>query len=81
MHINDSKFGLNSHKDRHANIGYGQIGFEAINKIVHDEDLLMVPKYLETPYIGDIAPYAYEIAMLKAQKFEDFIAKIENRIN
>jgi len=81
MHINDSKFGLGSHKDRHANIGYGQIGFDAINKIVHDADLEAIPKYLETPYIGDIAPYAYEIAMLKNQKFEDFIAKLENRIN
>jgi len=81
MHINDSKFGLNSHKDRHANIGYGQIGFEAINKIVHDEDLITVPKYLETPYIGKIAPYPYEIAMLKNQKFEDFVAQIENQIN
>jgi len=81
MHINDSKFGLGSHKDRHANIGYGQIGFDAINKIVHDVDLEAIPKYLETPYIGDIAPYAYEIAMLKNQKFEDFIAKLENRIN
>ena len=38
-------------KDRHENIGFGEIGFEALRYIVHHKDFLDVPKILETPYI------------------------------
>lgn len=77
MHLNDSKFGFNSHKDRHANIGYGAIGFEALFKIVHDDELRNIPKYLETPFVGEVPPYKAEIAMLRSGQFVDFIAEIE----
>lgn len=79
IHLNDSKFGLNSHKDRHANIGYGMLGFAALDKIVHDPELILVPKYLETPWIAEIPPYKEEIAMLKNHQFFDFISQIENQ--
>ena len=51
IHVNDSKNPQGSHKDRHANIGFGTSGFEALNKIVHHEQLKQLPKILETPYI------------------------------
>ncbi len=75
VHVNDSKNPQGSHKDRHANIGFGTIGFDALNKIVHHEKLAQLPKILETPYVGEDkknkkAPYGFEIAMLKQQKFD-----------
>lgn len=70
-HINDSKNPLGSHKDRHENIGFGTIGFEALNSIVHDDILANIPKILETPFINkEIAPYKKEIAMLQAEAFD-----------
>lgn len=76
LHINDSKNPMGARKDRHANIGYGTIGFEALNHIVHDERFAAVSKILETPYVGKdkktaYAPYGREIAMFKEQKFDE----------
>lgn len=73
VHLNDSKNPQGSHKDRHANIGCGTIGFAALNAIAHHPQLQGVPKIMETPYVGPdkkdrYAPYAYEIAMLTEQK-------------
>lgn len=75
VHVNDSKNPQGSHKDRHANIGFGTIGFDALNKIVHHEKLAQLPKILETPFVGEDkknkkAPYGFEIAMLKQQTFD-----------
>ena len=62
---------LGAHKDRHANIGAGTIGFDPLYKVVHDERFLDVPKILETPWLcaeGEtkktIPPYKEEIARL-----------------
>lgn len=79
IHVNDSKNPINSHKDRHANIGYGTLGYDTISKIINCEALKNVPKILETPYIGDTdedkariyPPYKFEIAMLKENKFNE----------
>ncbi|MCA0986066.1 deoxyribonuclease IV [Guptibacillus algicola] len=76
LHINDSKNERGSHKDRHENIGFGHIGFDALNKIIHHDQLKEVPKILETPYVGEDKkskkpPYKLEIEMLRAQKFDD----------
>lgn len=70
FHINDSKNPCGASKDRHANIGDGYIGFEALNKIVHDERFQNIPKILETPYIvasdgNKYPPYKEEIMMFK----------------
>ena len=77
FHINDSKNVPGAAKDRHANIGFGEIGFEALNRIVHHPDFEAVPKILETPYIPDpenkkksYAPYKYEIEMLRKGEFD-----------
>ena len=73
FHINDSKNVCGAKKDRHANIGQGEIGFDALHYIVHHPDFMDVPKILETPYIPDAEnpkksypPYKDEIARLRA---------------
>ncbi|ATZ18756.1 endonuclease IV [Williamsoniiplasma somnilux] len=71
FHINDSKNPINSHKDRHENIGYGTIGFDVLNNIVWDEDFKEIPKILETPYIGDHSPYKQEIKNFREQLFDN----------
>ena len=69
VHINDSKNSLNTHKDRHENIGFGTIGFDALLNVINNPRLKEVPKILETPYVGDKPPYKYEIEMIKSGKF------------
>jgi deoxyribonuclease IV len=84
LHINDSKNPMGSKKDRHENIGFGTIGFEALNYIVHHPQLENVPKILETPYVGEDKnnkkpPYKHEIEMLRNKKFdENVLEKIMN---
>ncbi|MGV0166980.1 deoxyribonuclease IV [Furfurilactobacillus sp. WILCCON 0119] len=78
IHLNDSKFGLGSHKDRHANIGLGEIGFETLNRLAHDERFFNVPKLLETPGHGRNKylepPYEEEIALLRGNlSLEKFV--------
>lgn len=69
VHINDSKNEKGAQKDRHENIGYGHIGFDTLNYIVHHPKLKDVPKILETPYIDKEPPYKEEIEMFKSQTF------------
>ena len=76
VHINDSKNPISSHKDRHENLGYGTIGFNTLIDIIYNKRLEDIPKILETPYIGEHAPYKEEIEMIKNKKFEDFKANI-----
>ena len=71
VHVNDSKNERGAHKDRHENIGYGYIGFETLNQIVHHPKLKDVPKILETPYIDGKAPYCEEIEMFMHQTFNN----------
>lgn len=84
IHVNDSKNSRGAQKDRHANIGFGEIGFDALSKIVHHPKLAHLPKILETPYVGEDkktakAPYKHEIAMLKAGVFnENLLEEIAN---
>lgn len=75
LHINDSKNVRGARKDRHENIGFGEIGFDALNYIVHHPAFKEVPKILETPYVGEDkknkkAPYQLEIDMIRAQSFD-----------
>lgn len=65
IHINDSKNIINSHKDRHENIGKGTIGLETLIKIINNKRLDNIPKILETPYIDGIAPYKEEIELIR----------------
>ncbi|CAH0229083.1 deoxyribonuclease IV [Peribacillus sp. Bi134] len=85
LHINDSKNERGMRKDRHENIGFGHIGFKALNAIVHHPQLSSVPKILETPYVGEDkkdkkAPYKFEIDMFKNNQFdEDLLDKIRSQ--
>jgi deoxyribonuclease-4 len=63
VHLNDSLNPCGSHKDRHAKIGEGYIGKEALCRVINHEALFSLPFILETP--NDEAGYAREIAMLK----------------
>ncbi len=71
VHVNDSKNEIGAAKDRHENIGFGHIGFDALIKIIYHEAFKDIPKILETPYVGEQAPYKLEIQMIKDKKFDD----------
>ncbi len=64
VHVNDSKNDNGARKDRHANIGEGNIGFETLSNIVHHPVLKGKTMILETPYIDGVPPYKEEIARL-----------------
>ena len=64
IHLNDSMNPVGSHKDRHARLGEGQIGSEALQRIVCHEKLQGLPFILETP--NDDEGYAAEIAIVKS---------------
>ena len=68
VHLNDSMNTLGSHKDRHQKIGMGNIGFEAIKRIINHPVLKKLPFFLETP--NDNAGYAEEIRILR-QAYEE----------
>lgn len=66
IHLNDSKNPLGSHKDRHAAIGDGTIGLEAMRAIVSHPLLRSLPFVLETP--NDLDGYAAEIKLLRESR-------------
>ncbi len=81
LHINDSKNKKGASKDRHENIGFGHIGFKALNKIVHHPQLAHIPKILETPYVGEDKknkkpPYKYEIDMFRNKTFQEKVLEV-----
>lgn len=78
FHINDSLNPIGSHKDRHANIGYGTIGFDNLINVIYNSRLESIPFILETPYVNRnktdaYPPYKYEIENIRNKKFVDFI--------
>ncbi len=88
FHINDSKNDISASKDRHENIGFGFIGFDALNKVVNHPDFMDIPKILETPYVTPIdepknkiyPPYKEEIEMFRNQKFDpEILNKIRKK--
>lgn len=75
FHLNDSKNVLGAKKDRHENIGFGNVGFKTLRYVVHHPDFIEVPKILETPYVKlpdndkkSVPPYKYEIELLLNNK-------------
>lgn len=63
IHCNDSLNVFGSHKDRHAAIGKGTIGLEAMKRIINHSQLRRLPFYLETP--NELPGYAEEISLLR----------------
>jgi deoxyribonuclease-4 len=64
IHLNDSLNGFETHKDRHACIGKGKIGLDALVRIINHPKLRDLPFYLETP--NDLDGYRAEIAQLRS---------------
>lgn len=63
IHLNDSLNILGSRKDRHACIGAGNIGLEALTSVINHPALKNLPFYLETP--NELPGYAAEIRLLR----------------
>lgn len=79
VHVNDSKNVMGARKDRHENLGFGEIGFDVLTDIIYSERLVNIPKILETPYVLKKPPYKFEIEMIKERKFDkDLQDKIAN---
>ena len=64
IHLNDSLNECAAHKDRHARIGEGKIGLEALVRVINQPRLKQLPFFLETP--NDLDGYAREIALLRS---------------
>lgn len=85
IHVNDSKNEKGAQKDRHENIGFGYIGFDALEYVIKHPQLQHLPKILETPYVGEDKksrkpPYKFEIDMIKQGDFDpDLKEKIFNQ--
>lgn len=67
IHLNDSKNGLGSRKDKHENVGKGKIGLETLARFVHDKRWINTWIFLETPEISKTI-YKEEIALLLDSK-------------
>ena len=70
LHVNDSLFPLGSHKDRHAPIGKGCIGLDALLALVNHPALTQLPMILETPQ-EDLSGYAREIGFLRGEAVDN----------
>lgn len=66
VHLNDSLNPLGAHKDRHARIGEGHIGLEAMERVINHPALRDLPFCLETP--NELAGYAREISLLRSRR-------------
>ena len=64
IHLNDSMNSLGSHKDRHAKIGEGNIGLEALTRVINHPKLRDLPFFLETP--NELEGYGKEIKLLRS---------------
>ena len=74
FHVNDSLNPLGAHKDRHANIGKGTIGYDTLHRLVHDETFANVPKILETPWLCEEGS-ARRLFLLIKRKLNGFLNK------
>ncbi len=66
FHLNDSKFGLGSRRDRHAHIGEGEVGLDAFRMILNDRRFRGLPMVLETPKGADSAEDRRNLAVLRS---------------
>ncbi|HHT54957.1 MAG TPA: deoxyribonuclease IV [Acholeplasma sp.] len=81
VHVNDSKNEKGARKDRHENIGFGHIGFDALINVIYHEVFKDIPKILETPYVEGLPPYKHEIIMIRNKEFNpNLLEDIKNNI-
>ncbi len=78
IHLNDSMNAQGAGKDRHANLGFGTLGFDALCAITRRPEFAETPIILETPYVPkpgsktrDLPPYKQELAMLREGVFRE----------
>ncbi len=69
IHLNDSMMPFGSHKDRHAPVGEGEIGLEALLGVMRHPALRDLPFYLETPF--DEEGHKAEIQMIRERLKEE----------
>ncbi len=65
FHLNDSRFPLGSRRDRHANLGEGEIGLEAFSRLAADARFATMPMLLETPHGEDGAELMDDLGRLR----------------
>lgn len=65
LHLNDSRHGAGSNRDRHANIGQGEIGRATFERLLHDPRLDGLPMILETPLGDDGEGHRRDLALLR----------------
>jgi deoxyribonuclease-4 len=63
VHVNDSRDPVGSRRDRHARIGLGEIGIDALAAVVRLPELAHAPLVIETP--GDAAEQRDDLALLR----------------
>lgn len=66
FHVNDSKQPFASRKDRHENLGQGEIGAGAFEELMNEPRLAEMPLLLETPMGDDNAGYKADLALLRS---------------
>jgi deoxyribonuclease-4 len=66
FHLNDSKFGIGTRKDRHEHIGHGEVGLEAFRLILNDPRFRDLPMVLETPKGDDLSEDRENLGVLRA---------------
>ena len=65
IHCNDSQTGLGSNRDRHQNIGQGEIGEEGFRALLHDPRLDRLPFLLEVPGFEGLGPDKANVEILR----------------
>ena len=70
LHLNDSQNPLGSNRDRHANIGQGELGLTGARAFLHEPRFAGLPCVLETPGPERKGPTAEEVALTIALRDE-----------
>ena len=65
LHLNDSKTPMGSNRDRHENIGHGEIGLDGFRGIVNHEAFAGIPGILEVPGFDGNGPDLRNVELLK----------------
>ena len=65
FHLNDSKYPLGAKRDRHANLGKGEIPLEVFERLLHEPQLQSVPMILETPMGDDSEGHRRDLEILR----------------
>jgi len=66
FHLNDSKFGLGSRRDRHEHIGRGRLGRAPFRRVLNDPRFRELPLVLETPKGPDLAEDVANLSLLRS---------------